>query len=46
MNIIPKPQKIKILEGFFDVVIIEKVNYDAFLDERIFSIGQPINGCC
>lgn len=45
MNIIPKPQKIKILEGFFDVVIIEKVNYDAFLDERIFKELKKINIC-
>ena len=45
MNIIPKPQKIEILEGFFEPVLIEKVHFEAFFDDRIFKELKKINIC-
>ena len=45
MKIVPKPQKIEILEGYFEHVLIENVNFEAFLDDRIFKELKKINIC-
>ena len=45
MNIIPKPQKIEILEGFFEPILIEKVHFEYFFDDRIFKELKKINIC-
>lgn len=45
MNLVPKPQKISILEGFFEHVLIENVNFEPFLDDRIFKELKKINIC-
>lgn len=45
MNIIPKPQKIEILEGFFEPILIEKVHLEDFFDDRIFKELKKINIC-
>ena len=42
---VPKPKKIKILDGYFEHILIEKVNYDPFLDDRIFKELKKINIC-
>ncbi len=45
LKIVPKPQKIEILEGYFEHVLIENVNFEAFLDDRIFKELKKINIC-
>ena len=45
MKLIPKPKKIEILEGIFECILIEKVNYSAFLDNRILKELKKINVC-
>ena len=45
MKIVPNPQNIKILEGYFEHVLIENVNFEPFLDERIFKELKKINIC-
>lgn len=45
MKLIPKPKNIKVLDGFFEHILIEKVNFEPFLDERIFKELKKINIC-
>ena len=45
MKLIPKPKKIEILDGIFECVLIETVNFSAFLDNRILKELKKINVC-
>lgn len=45
MKLVPKPRKIEVLEGFFEYVLIENVNFEPFLDDRIFKELKKINIC-
>ena len=45
MKIVPRPQKIEILEGYFEHVLIENVNFEPFIDDRIFKELKKINIC-
>ena len=45
LKIVPRPQKIEILEGYFEHVLIENVNFEPFIDERIFKELKKINIC-
>lgn len=45
MKLVPKPKKIKVLEGYFEHVLIENVNYEPFVDDRIFKELKKINIC-
>ena len=45
MKLIPKPKKMKVLEDYFEHVLIENVNYEPFNDDRIFKELKKINIC-
>ncbi len=45
MKLIPKPKKMTILDGFFECVLIEQVNFVPFIDDRIFKELKKINIC-